>query len=97
MLYRPLRWLMPVTLTVIGLWPFALFFGLQGDTVVLYLLPSLLYAVSIGMLASLGNALGKFGFKYAVPPLILPFLGLILSFMRVRDHLRRARARDGHP
>ncbi len=49
-----------------------------------------LYFICVGLLALTGNALGRFGLKYVLPPLLFPFLGFILSYMRVRDHLRVA-------
>ena len=65
---------------------------------VVFMLPGLLYVLATGLTVLLGNALGRFGLKYALPPLVLPLAGLAFAILRVRDHLLRAQlAQSGQP
>jgi hypothetical protein len=88
-IYSWLGRLMVLTLLSIG-GVGALVVGSEDLSPALYMVPGVLYALSVGALIFLGNALGKFGPKYAVAPLFLPFLGFLLSYLRLRQHVKRA-------
>jgi hypothetical protein len=55
------------------------------------MLPGVLYVASIALSVLIGNALNRFGLKYALPAVLLPVAGLLFSVLRLRDHVLRAR------
>jgi hypothetical protein len=82
--------------------------GDLGSSPILFMVPGVLYVCSIGALIFLGNALGQFGPKYAIPPLafpplgylvgvpslLLPFIGFLVSYLWLRGQVLRITKAD---